>query len=81
MRKEIFTSQSFKLGAYYTLLRLVFWWILIFIPWIQCELDRWVERINNTRKRADRNKILPHGPPNDIYLLPERYGALDFKVH
>src|SRR5438132_262347 len=58
--------------------RLVFRWI--FIPWIQSELDRWVERINNTRKRPDRNKILPHGPPNDIYSSPERYGALDFKV-
>jgi hypothetical protein len=57
---------------------LVFRWL--FIPWLQKELDAWVERYNNSRKRADRNKILPHGVPNDICAFPERFGALDFKV-
>ncbi|KAF8169351.1 hypothetical protein BJ912DRAFT_1025640 [Pholiota molesta] len=57
---------------------LVFRWL--FIPWLQVELDAYVERINNTKKRADRNKVLPHGVPNDIANSPERYGCLDFKV-
>ena len=57
---------------------LVFHWL--FIPWLQKELDAWVERYNNSRKRADQNKILPHGVPNDICAFPERFGALDFKV-
>ncbi|PPR06945.1 hypothetical protein CVT26_004134 [Gymnopilus dilepis] len=57
---------------------LTFCWL--FIPWLQTELDRWMYRVNNTRKRADRNKILPHGIPNDINKYPHRYGCLDFKV-
>ncbi|GLB43860.1 hypothetical protein LshimejAT787_1500440 [Lyophyllum shimeji] len=57
---------------------LVFRWI--FIPWLQMELDAYRDRINNSKKCADRNKILPHGVPNDIYESPERYGCLDFKV-
>ena len=57
---------------------LVFRWL--FIPWLQTEINAYVDRVNNTRKRADRNKVLPHGPPNDIFASPERYGCLDFKV-
>ena len=57
---------------------LTFRWI--FIPWLQIELDAYTDRINNTKKRADRNKILPHGQPNDIHHSPQRYGCLDFKV-
>jgi hypothetical protein len=57
---------------------LLFRWL--FIPYIQAELDSYVERINNSKKRADRNKVLPHGVPNDIANSPERYGCLDFKV-
>ncbi|KAF7288816.1 hypothetical protein HMN09_01363400 [Mycena chlorophos] len=53
----------------------------VFIPWLQAELDAYMERLNNTRKRADRNKILPHGVPNDIYEHPEEYGALNFKIN
>jgi len=56
----------------------VFRWL--FIPWLQVEINAYVNRINNTRKRADRNKVLPHGPPNDIFNSPEWYGCLDFKV-
>ncbi|KAJ7771896.1 hypothetical protein B0H14DRAFT_3096030 [Mycena olivaceomarginata] len=52
----------------------------VFIPWLQQELDAYRDRINNTAKRADRNKILPHGVPNDIYEHPSDYGVLDFKV-
>jgi hypothetical protein len=58
--------------------RLLFRWL--FIPWIQKELDSWRVRYNNDKKRADKNKILPHGPPNDIYDSPEKYGVLDFGV-
>ncbi|KAJ7601275.1 hypothetical protein DFH06DRAFT_898513, partial [Mycena polygramma] len=50
------------------------------IPWLQTKLDGYVERINNTAKRADRNKILPHGVPNDICEHPANYGVLDFKI-
>lgn len=57
---------------------MVFRWV--FIPWLQRELDNYTHRVNNTAKRTDRNKILPHGIPNHIYESPETYGALDFKV-
>jgi len=57
---------------------MVFRWL--FIPWLQTELDAFADRLNNTKKRADRNKILLHGVPNDIHESPERYGCLDFKV-
>ncbi|KAG6846489.1 hypothetical protein H0H93_013661 [Arthromyces matolae] len=39
-----------------------------------------MDRVNNTAKRADKNKILPHGVPNDIYENPEDFGVLDFKI-
>ncbi|KAK7452638.1 hypothetical protein VKT23_012037 [Stygiomarasmius scandens] len=31
-------------------------------------------------RRAQRNKILPHGPPDDIDEHPHRYNALNFKI-
>jgi hypothetical protein len=34
---------------------MIFRWI--FIPWLQCELDRYQDRVNNTLKRPDRNKV------------------------
>ncbi|KAJ7650764.1 hypothetical protein FB45DRAFT_820169 [Roridomyces roridus] len=52
----------------------------VFIPWLQAELDAYMDRLNDTQKRADRNKILPHGVPSDVFENPEEYGALDFKV-
>jgi hypothetical protein len=58
--------------------RMVFRWV--FIPWLQRELDAYRDRVNNTAKRRDRNKVLPHGVPNLIYNTPEDFGALDFKV-
>jgi hypothetical protein len=57
---------------------MLFRWV--FIPWIQAELDEWRQRINNTKKRAVRDKILPHGAPNAIHALPEKYNVLDFGV-
>ncbi|KAG1732296.1 hypothetical protein EDB19DRAFT_2005534 [Suillus lakei] len=56
---------------------LVFHWV--FIPWLQQELNAYRDRINNSAKRRDRNKILPHGVPNLIYEAAEDFGALDFK--
>ncbi|KAG0709187.1 hypothetical protein DFH29DRAFT_978772 [Suillus ampliporus] len=61
-----------------TLHTMVFRWI--FIPWLQQELNAYRDRVNNTAKRCDRNKVLPHGVPNLIYDSPEDFGALDFKV-
>ncbi|KIK37536.1 hypothetical protein CY34DRAFT_15632 [Suillus luteus UH-Slu-Lm8-n1] len=61
-----------------TLHMMVFRWV--FIPWLQQELNAYRDRVNNTAKRRDRNKILPRGVPNLIYDSPEDFGALDFKV-
>ncbi|KAJ7511196.1 hypothetical protein B0H11DRAFT_1954316 [Mycena galericulata] len=57
---------------------LVFRWV--FIPWLQKELDAYRERVNNTAKRADKNKVLPHGVPSHMREAPEEFGILDFKV-
>ncbi|EMD40134.1 hypothetical protein CERSUDRAFT_63618 [Gelatoporia subvermispora B] len=59
--------------------KLVFLWLAI--PWLQAELDAYVELWNNTAPRADKNKILPHGIPNHISEEPWEYDALDFKVN
>ncbi|KAG9311682.1 hypothetical protein JVU11DRAFT_7919 [Chiua virens] len=61
-----------------TLQLMIFRWL--FIPWLQAELDRYQYRVNNTLKRRNRNKILPHGVPELIFQNPTNYGALDFKV-
>ncbi|KAG1836109.1 hypothetical protein F4604DRAFT_1943658 [Suillus subluteus] len=61
-----------------TLQLMLFRWV--FIPWLQRELDAYQDRVNNTRKRRDRNKILPHGAPDIIYQSPENFGVLDFKI-
>ncbi|KAF9562244.1 hypothetical protein CPC08DRAFT_742208 [Agrocybe pediades] len=57
---------------------LVFRWL--FIPFLQSELDAYADRVNYTRKRSDRNKILPHGIPMDIQMSPRTFGCLDFKI-
>lgn len=57
---------------------MIFRWV--FIPYLQQELDKYRDRVNKTAKRADRNKVLPHGVPNDMFRNAEDYGALDFKV-
>ncbi|KAL4077214.1 hypothetical protein V8B97DRAFT_2102577 [Scleroderma yunnanense] len=61
-----------------TLQLMVFHWV--FIPWLQVELNNYQDRINNSRKRHDRKKVLPHGIPELIYTCAQDYGALDFKV-
>ncbi|KIO02144.1 hypothetical protein M404DRAFT_148569 [Pisolithus tinctorius Marx 270] len=61
-----------------TLQQLIFYWV--FIPWLQCKLDAYRNRVNYTAKRHDRNKVLPHGVPELIHSATEDYGALDFKV-
>ncbi|KAG1867744.1 hypothetical protein F4604DRAFT_1584905 [Suillus subluteus] len=61
-----------------TLHMMVFHWV--FIPWLQQELDAYRDRVNNSAKRHDNNKVLPHGVPSLIYDSPEDFGALDFKV-
>ncbi|KIK74604.1 hypothetical protein PAXRUDRAFT_95637, partial [Paxillus rubicundulus Ve08.2h10] len=58
-----------------TLQVMVFHWV--FMPWLQQELDAYRDRVNNTAKCHDRNKILPHGVPNLIYHSAEDFGALD----
>ncbi|KAJ8481657.1 hypothetical protein ONZ45_g15236 [Pleurotus djamor] len=61
-----------------TVHKLTFRWL--FTPWLQVELDAYRSRINNSKKRRDKNKILPHGVPDHMSEFPELYGALDFKV-
>ncbi|KAG1853452.1 hypothetical protein DFJ58DRAFT_883665, partial [Suillus subalutaceus] len=60
------------------LFRMVFRWV--FIPWLQQELNTFRDQVNNSAKRCDRNKVLPHGVLNLIYDSPEDFGVLDFKV-
>ncbi|KAF8527657.1 hypothetical protein JB92DRAFT_3139803 [Gautieria morchelliformis] len=57
---------------------LVFRWL--FIPWLQAELDAWKDTHNTAPKRADKNKILPHGRPQLIFEAPHMYDSMDFKV-
>ncbi|KAF9447700.1 hypothetical protein P691DRAFT_637646, partial [Macrolepiota fuliginosa MF-IS2] len=58
--------------------RLLFRWL--FIPWLQRKINYYIGLVNNKRKRKDKNKILPHGVPEDIFWEPEQYRACDFKV-
>ncbi|KAI0640541.1 hypothetical protein C8Q79DRAFT_921410 [Trametes meyenii] len=58
--------------------KLVFLWVMV--PWLQAELNAWVSQFNSTARRADKNKILPHGIPDIIAAKPERFNVLDFKV-
>ncbi|KAF8582346.1 hypothetical protein K439DRAFT_1618322 [Ramaria rubella] len=57
---------------------LLFRWL--FIPWLQVELDTLKDSHNTAPKRADKNKILPHGRPQLIFEAPHMYDSLDFKV-
>ena len=58
--------------------RLLLRWVII--PWLQCEMDRFHDHFNNTRKCQDKHKVLPQGVPNHIYENPEAYDGLDFKA-
>ncbi|KAG1859233.1 hypothetical protein F4604DRAFT_1589202 [Suillus subluteus] len=55
---------------------MIFHWV--FIPWLQCELDRYQDHVNNTLKRPNHHKVLPHGVSNLICKSAEDFGALDF---
>ena len=57
---------------------LTFRWIAI--PFFQVEFDRYVERHNTTRRRANKHKVLPHGIPQQMFEFPDSVDALDFKV-
>ncbi|KAI0080982.1 hypothetical protein K474DRAFT_1704269 [Panus rudis PR-1116 ss-1] len=58
--------------------RLVFHYV--FIPWLQSELDIYVQDFNYTKGRRNRKKATPHGRPMDIYLDPPKYNSLDFSI-
>ncbi|KIK75106.1 hypothetical protein PAXRUDRAFT_173806, partial [Paxillus rubicundulus Ve08.2h10] len=78
---EALLEQGVEAGWYdidNTLQLMVFRWL--FILWLQQELDAYKDCVNNTQKRRDHNKVLPHGIPQLIHTSPEDYAALDFKV-
>ncbi|PSS37790.1 hypothetical protein PHLCEN_2v357 [Hermanssonia centrifuga] len=58
--------------------RLVFHYI--FIPWIQEELDKYVDLTNDTKPCYNRHKVLPHGRPIEIFQNPSQYDTCDFSV-
>ncbi|KAH8100012.1 hypothetical protein BXZ70DRAFT_907606 [Cristinia sonorae] len=58
--------------------KLVFLWLAL--PWLQAEMDSWVDQFNSTQRRSVQSKGLPHGIPNDIAEHPEEYGGRDFKI-
>ncbi len=53
----------------------------VFIPWLQDELDHYVDIANDMKPRFNRHKILPHGRPMEIFTNPEEYGTVDFSVN
>ncbi|EGO18514.1 hypothetical protein SERLADRAFT_408531 [Serpula lacrymans var. lacrymans S7.9] len=61
--------------------RLVFHYV--FIPWIQQELNCFIERFNGSKPRRNSHKLLPHGRPVDIFKNPELFESRNFavKVH
>jgi hypothetical protein len=46
---------------------MVFRWV--FIPWLQRELDAYQDRINNTAKRRDRNKVFSSHPRTIVQTM------------
>ena len=60
-------------------LRFIFRWLAI--PWLQAEADEWANLKNSTQRRANKKKILPHGPPALIIERPDEYDTIDFKVY
>ncbi|EGN94795.1 hypothetical protein SERLA73DRAFT_155521 [Serpula lacrymans var. lacrymans S7.3] len=84
-------TENYSIANDHTLLRymqdpaldkmLVFHYV--FIPWIQQELDRFVDRFNRTKPRHNSHKLLPHGHPIDIFNQPEKFELRDFvvKIH
>ncbi|KZV79977.1 hypothetical protein EXIGLDRAFT_578677, partial [Exidia glandulosa HHB12029] len=56
----------------------VFRWLVI--PWMQLQLDNYVNRHNSRLPRHNKKKFLPHGIPNIIFERAQDYGLQDFKV-
>ncbi|EGO04956.1 hypothetical protein SERLA73DRAFT_68610 [Serpula lacrymans var. lacrymans S7.3] len=61
--------------------RLVFHFV--FIPVLQLELDLFVQQSNSTCPWHNKNKVLPHRRPDNIFQQSERWNFTDFlvKVH
>ncbi|KAM6490176.1 hypothetical protein JOM56_014368, partial [Amanita muscaria] len=57
---------------------LVFRWLAV--PWLQAEIDKWVQTFNTSPRRANKNKILPQGIPDLIHNKPERYKSHNFQL-
>lgn len=59
--------------------RLAFLWLAV--PYLQKELDNWATQQNITSRRANKNKILPHGIPHLILTQPDSFNNVkQFKV-
>ena len=58
--------------------RLLFWWIAN--PWLQVEIDKWVNFKNKSVPQAMQHKLMPCGIPHLIHLNPSHFNSLDFKV-
>ncbi|KAK2463877.1 hypothetical protein APHAL10511_004049 [Amanita phalloides] len=58
---------------------LVFRWLAV--PWLQAEIDKWVQQHNSSTRRANKNKILPHGIPDLIHAKPERFNSKNLQVN
>ena len=54
MSTILYSSKSLRLTTH-PKYRMMFRWL--FIPWLLQELDVYVDRMNNTRKRRDHNKV------------------------
>jgi hypothetical protein len=73
--------EDLNLVPDHIVVRLIFRWLAI--PWLQAELDSYRERRNGTKRRYDKNKLLPRGVPNDIFQNPSQpkyEDAKDFMV-
>ncbi|KAL0562592.1 hypothetical protein V5O48_019493, partial [Marasmius crinis-equi] len=59
--------------------KLTFQWLAI--PFLQRQMDAYLNMRNSTPRRANRRKILPAGVPNHIFQSPENFmNAKDFTV-
>jgi hypothetical protein len=54
--------------------------LYVFVPFVQKEIDRWVEQRNWSKRRADKQKLIPNEIPGIVMGKPERYGQKNFLV-
>jgi hypothetical protein len=55
---------------------MIFRWLAV--PWMQRKLDSYTTMFNTTKKRRDKNKLLPQGArPEDMFLQPEMVNVRD----